>query len=106
MLRAGLQEWPGAGGRTFSWRGRLAAGAGLQEMPGVEVQTFSWRRALRGGYSVFHVHWPEILVSGRSRSKKLVRQCLFVLFLLRLRLTRTPLVRTMHNLDLPDGISR
>jgi beta-1,4-mannosyltransferase len=80
--------------------------AGLQELPGVEVLTFSWRRALRGGYSVFHVHWPEILVSGRSPLKKLVRQFLFVLFLLRLRITGTPLVRTMHNLDLPDGISR
>lgn len=78
----------------------------LEALPGVEVLTFSWPQALRGGYDVFHVHWPEILVNGRSPLKKLVRQVLFVLLVLRLRLTRTPLVRTMHNLQLPEGISR
>lgn len=70
------------------------------------VLTFSWRRALTAGYDVFHVHWPEILVSGHSPLKKAVRQVLFLLLLLRLRLTRTPLVRTLHNLELPEGISR
>lgn len=78
----------------------------LGSRPGVRVLTFSWRRALVGGYDVFHAHWPEILVNGHSPLKKLVRQVLFVLFLLRLRLTRTPLVRTVHNLHLPEGISR
>lgn len=78
----------------------------LRAVDGVEVWNFSWGRALRGGYDVFHVHWPEILVSGHSPPKKLVRQLLFVAFLLRLRVTRTPLVRTAHNLDLPQGISR
>ncbi|MGY1639796.1 glycosyltransferase [Geodermatophilus sp. SYSU D00703] len=81
-------------------------GRSLAELPDVRVLTFSWRRALRGGYSVFHVHWPEILVSGHGPLKKLVRQLLFVVLLLRLRVTRTPLVRTVHNLELPSGISR
>jgi beta-1,4-mannosyltransferase len=81
-------------------------GQSLAELPHVSVSTFSWRRALRGGYSVFHVHWPEILVSGTSPLKKAVRQVLFALLLLRLRATRTPLVRTVHNLELPSGISR
>jgi len=70
------------------------------------VLTFSWRRALTASYDVFHVHWPEILVSGHSPLKKAVRQALFLLLLLRLRVTRTPLVRTLHNLELPSGISR
>lgn len=81
-------------------------GRGLAELPGVRVSTFSWWRALRGGYDVFHVHWPEILVSGTSPLKKAVRQVLFAVLLLRLRATRTPLVRTLHNLELPSGISR
>lgn len=81
-------------------------GRSLAELPDVQVLTFSWRRALRGRYSVFHVHWPEILVSGAGPAKKVVRQLLFVLLLLRLRATRTPLVRTVHNLELPSGISR
>lgn len=81
-------------------------GESLAELPGVEVRTFSWRTALTRRYDVFHVHWPEILVNGPSPLKKLVRQALFVLLLLRLRLTGTPLVRTVHNLRLPEGISR
>jgi beta-1,4-mannosyltransferase len=81
-------------------------GRSLAELPDVRVLTFSWRRALRGGYSVFHVHWPEILVSGTGPLKKAVRQLLFAAVVLRLRATRTPLVRTVHNLELPSGISR
>lgn len=78
----------------------------LEKSAGVRVLTFSWRRALTARYDVFHVHWPEILVDGHSPVKKLVRQVLFLLFLLRLRMTGTPLVRTVHNLELPQGISR
>jgi glycosyltransferase involved in cell wall biosynthesis len=78
----------------------------LTSTPGLEVRTFSWRRALLGRYDVFHAHWPEILVSGQSRMKALVRQALTVVLILKLRVTRTPIVRTVHNLHLPDGISR
>lgn len=78
----------------------------LAATPAIEVRTFSWRSALLGRYDVFHVHWPEILVAGHSPLKALVRQALAVLLLLRLRATRTPIVRTLHNLHLPQGISR
>jgi beta-1,4-mannosyltransferase len=78
----------------------------VSAVPGAQVRTFSWRTALLGRYDVFHVHWPEILVSGHSPVKKLVRQVLFLLFLARLRLLRIPIVRTVHNLELPQGISR
>jgi beta-1,4-mannosyltransferase len=73
--------------------------------PGVEVRTFGWRQALLGRYHLFHLHWPDILVSGRSRPRALVRQLLTLALLLRLRMTQTPLVRTLHNLGRPDGIS-
>lgn len=78
----------------------------LEATPGVEVRTFSWRRVLLGRYDVFHAHWPEILVSGQSPLKALVRQGLTAVLLLKLQLTRTPIVRTVHNLHLPEGISR
>lgn len=78
----------------------------LQREADLRVHTFTWRHALLGRYDVFHVHWPEILVSGSSAPKKLVRQSLFALLLLRSRILRTPLVRTVHNLELPRGISR
>jgi glycosyltransferase involved in cell wall biosynthesis len=70
----------------------------LDEVPGVQVETFTWRRALAGRYDVFHVHWPEILVSGRDPLRTAARQVLFAVLLLRLRLRRTAVVRTVHNL--------
>ncbi len=81
-------------------------GRSLQEVPDLQMLTFSWKTALFGSYDVFQVHWPEILVSGRTRVRSTIRQALFLLLLLRLRITRRPLVRTMHNLSLPDGLSR
>ena len=81
-------------------------GRALDETPGLTLQTFTWRRFLLGRFDVFHAHWPEILVSGQSPAKALVRQLLFLVGLVRLRLTRRPLVRTVHNLALPQGISR
>jgi beta-1,4-mannosyltransferase len=83
----------------------LLAGA-LGELEGVEVRTFSWRRALLQRADVFHAHWPEILVSGRGPLRTAVRQLLFVLLLLRLRVAGTAVVRTVHNLELPSGLSR
>lgn len=78
----------------------------IGDQPGVELRTFSWRGALTRRYDVFHVHWPEILVSGHSPLKKLARQGLTLALVGKLAVTRTPIVRTVHNLDLPDGISR
>ena len=78
----------------------------LRDQPGVTVLYFDWRTALLGRYDVFHVHWPEILVNGHSPLKKLVRQVFTLGLLAKLRITRTPLVRTVHNVDLPKGIGR
>lgn len=65
----------------------------------VEVLTFSWRNALLARWEVFHVHWPETMLSGRTRPRALARQLLSLLLLLRIKLTRRALVRTMHNLS-------
>lgn len=78
----------------------------IRALPGVELRTFSWRGALTRNYDAFHVHWPEILVSGHSPLKKLARQGLTLVLIGKLAMTRTPIVRTVHNLELPDGISR
>lgn len=84
----------------------IMLGDSLRSVPGTEVITFTWRGALLGRYDVFHAHWPEILVDGHSPIKKLVRQMFTLLLLAKLRLSRIPIVRTMHNLQLPTGISR
>jgi glycosyltransferase involved in cell wall biosynthesis len=81
-------------------------GRSLSNLPATTVINFSWRRALLARYDVFHVHWPEILVDGRSPFKKTIRQALAVALVARLRITKTPIVRTVHNVEVPQGISR
>lgn len=70
----------------------------LDALPEVEVQTFGWRRALTGRYDLLHLHWPEILVTGRNPTRTRLRQLLVGALLLRLRVMRTPVVRTVHNI--------
>lgn len=77
----------------------------IRNQDGVTALNFSWRTALTADYDVFHVHWPEILLDGRTPPRKAARQALFVALMARLRAKRIPLVRTLHNLHRPDGIS-
>lgn len=78
----------------------------LDGTPGLKVKCFSWRTALVGRYDVFHVHWPEVRLMGSTPSRATVHQALWVALLARLAVTRTPLVRTLHNLELPSGLNR
>lgn len=78
----------------------------LEELPEVELHTFSWKRALAGRYDVFHVHWPEVLLSGTSRTRTALRQLLFLALLARLRLASVPVVRTQHNVRPQEEVSR
>lgn len=77
----------------------------VRDAPETTVLNFSWRRALEGRYDVFHVHWPEILVSGQTPAKKAIRQVLFVGFMARMWATSVPIVRTVHNVERPSGLS-
>lgn len=76
----------------------------LEAEPDMSVLTFSWRAAFVGKYHVFHVHWPEILLRGSTPLKQMGKQVLFAILLGTLRARRIPIVRTKHNLELPDGI--
>jgi beta-1,4-mannosyltransferase len=80
----------------------------LRRTPGLEVVTFSARAALLGRYSVVHLHWPETILGlgGRRRAGRLARWVIAALFLARLTVTRTPVVRTVHNVGLPADASR
>ena len=59
---------------------------------------FSWLTAILGRYDVFHVHWPEQLVRATNPAARVLKQILFVFFLQRLKITKTAIVRTLHNL--------
>ena len=73
---------------------------------GAEVDYFSWRKGLVGRYDVLHVHWPEIMIRRAGRPARLAAQLRFAALLARLRLTRTPMVRTVHNVDSHERGSR
>lgn len=99
-----LQSFPTPKATTNPYLVMLASS--LEASGEAVVLNFSYRLALTGRYDVFHVHWPENLVSSAGPLKRLVRQALFALLLVRLRTTSTPVIRTLHNLELPSGLSR
>nr|WP_177191356.1 glycosyltransferase [Flavimobilis marinus]SFF27289.1 beta-1,4-mannosyltransferase&\ len=79
----------------------------LASLPGdVRIELFSWRRALLGRYDVLHVHWPEVIFRRSTRWKTIAARSLYALLLARLRLTRTALVRTAHNVEPYEGADR
>ena len=72
----------------------------VESMPGdVITRYFTWRSALFGSIDVIHVHWPELMLRGSTGVKTLARQILMALLILRIRTTRTVLVRTLHNVE-------
>ncbi|WP_169738367.1 glycosyltransferase [Patulibacter minatonensis] len=81
------------GGREASYMDHVAAGFG----PEVRPMAFSYQTALAGRWDVFHVHWPESLLRHPSRLRRLLRRTLFALLVLRIAVTRGPVVRTVHN---------
>lgn len=79
----------------------------LSSTPGVAHLRFERRRALLGRYDVLHFHWPETLLGGSTRTRVVIRRLFFALLLLRLRLSRRiAVVRTVHNLELPNDVTR
>lgn len=78
--------------------------AALAASPELVHLRFSWRRALFGAYDAIHFHWPETLLGGAHWWTSLAKRGLFTLLVLRLALGRIAVVRTLHNLALPEGI--
>lgn len=71
----------------------------LDARPDVELHTFGWRTAFLRRPDVFHVHWPDLFVVGTSPGRAFGKQLAFLAMLVKFRLTRTAIVRTMHNLE-------
>jgi beta-1,4-mannosyltransferase len=72
----------------------------------VAWEGFSWRAALLGGYDVFHVHWPEVLLRGSSRSRTAIRGVLLFATIVRIRISHRAIVRTLHNASAHETGSR
>ncbi|GAB3598417.1 glycosyltransferase [Microbacterium tumbae] len=70
---------------------------------GVEHLRFSWPTALFGRYDAFQWHWPEAKLQGTTRGKSAGKYLLTWLLSLRHSLSRRiAVVRTVHNIELPD----
>lgn len=78
----------------------------IEARTAVDFRYFSWREALAGRHEVFHAHWPEAMLRGATPLRSVARQALFAVLLLKWKANRTAIVRTVHNIGLPQGISR
>ena len=76
----------------------------LEATERAEVLHFTWHTALLGRYDVVHAHWPEDVLDATTPVKALGKRACMALWLARLAITRTPIVRTVHNLELPSGM--
>lgn len=81
-------------------------GESLQAHPDIELIDFSWRTALTGEYDIIHLHWPEILLRGRTPARRWAKEAAFATLLTQLRLRRRALVRTYHNAELPRDLTK
>lgn len=82
---------------------RLLSGA-IEEAGG-EALDFRWTTALFGRYDLIHLHWPEHLLMGRRGVRRPAVRLALLLIIARSRITRTPIVRTVHNLEPHGGVS-
>nr|WP_322000768.1 glycosyltransferase [Rhodococcus qingshengii] len=73
---------------------------------GVSVQYFSWRGALFGHYDVVHIHWPEVMIRRDGALARIAARIRFMMLMVRLQLTGTPIVRTAHNVQAHETGSR
>lgn len=77
--------------------------AALARTDGVEHLRFSWGQALFGRYDVFQWHWPEAKLHGSKWWSATGRFLLLLLLSLRHAVSsRIAVVRTVHNIELPD----
>lgn len=75
----------------------------LGETDQVEHMRFSWPKALLGRYDAFQWHWPEAKLQGTTSWKSAGKFLMTALLSLRHSLSRRiAVVRTVHNIELPD----
>lgn len=73
--------------------------------PLVDVVPFSWKKALLSRYDVLHLQWPEYAVRETTLSRRILNYLLVEALSVRIRLRRTPVVETVHNLQPHDVAS-
>jgi beta-1,4-mannosyltransferase len=67
--------------------------------PDIHFRYLSPRQLVFGRFDVIHFHWPEVLIRARSILFSYLRCVFLLLVLVRLKLCRVGIVRTVHNLE-------
>lgn len=71
----------------------------------VTLIRFRWAKAIFGGYDVLHVQWPEYLFRGSTFPRAALRFWLGAALLMRIAITRVPVVYTAHNLRPHESVA-
>lgn len=69
---------------------------------GVTFVAYDWFLSNFQKFDIFHVHWPDSTVMGRSRLKAAAKFILFILSVLIFRFRGIPIVYTVHNIESHD----
>jgi glycosyltransferase involved in cell wall biosynthesis len=88
--------WPAFDNTTGNPYNRLLYEA--MERQGPQVDEFTPRRALLGVYDIWHMHWPDDLLSIRDKRAALLRVVGLILLMAWMRLRGTRIVWTVHDL--------
>lgn len=64
----------------------------------VKIAYFRWKGFLTDDFDVLHVHWPEVFVRHSNKLVHVAKCFAFLVFLIRIRLQKKAVVRTVHNL--------
>ncbi|CAH0229636.1 GDP-mannose:glycolipid 4-beta-D-mannosyltransferase [Microbacterium foliorum] len=77
----------------------------LAATPGVEHVRFDRRQALFGRLDAIQFHWPETLFGAGTGAKALARRAFAVALRARISLGRVAIIRTVHNVELPNDVA-
>lgn len=83
---------------------RYATHMAALDGPEFEMRFFTWRYALLGRYEIFHLHWPEQLLSRTTGLTGRIRRMRAKALVARLQRRRTPVIYTLHNHRPHDAI--
>ena len=71
----------------------------------VTTRYFRWKGVLTDRMDVLHVHWPEHWTRHRLKAVRFIKCIVLAVFLTRLRVQKTAIVRTVHNLAPHEKVS-
>lgn len=77
----------------------------LAATPGVEHVRFDRRQALFGRLDAIQFHWPETLFGAGTGAKAFARRAFAVALRARISLGRVAIIRTVHNVELPNDVA-